>query len=929
MRGESKAIFSPPHPGPLHRERGTSIWITFVFHTAGSIIRIFIFMNRVKTYAITILSFLIIISCGEDERITAFKKVLLVPMTAEKIVEDQTVLVKNDRIIEIGPSNQISIPRNVQVIDGRGAYLMPGLADMHVHLRNDWPLSQLDMYLAHGVTTIRDLGGKQFMLRWRDEIKAGKRSGPTIYVAAPIIYGYEQNAADLTASKTTGYDFIKLYSYFSKQDFQKIMQKAKTLNLYTVGHIPYAVGLDGVIEQGMDEIAHIEELLFEFVDFDRNRNLQPDQWLPYIIKNAMQQNKISPDFNIDNLSGVQKERLTEVLTKLKSANIPVCTTMVLDDVIVQKLFTPEKFQARPEYKYLPLAYKKAFLDGNEKHQIQFKGIEELASFKYELDKKLLVEMHQAGLPLVLGTDAGTGAMGIVPGVSLHDELRILVENGFTPYEAIKTATVNASNVADAMNGSNDFGTIEIGKRADLILVNKNPLESIEHIRDNRGVMAGGKWYERAYLKAIVDPDLIPGIPFVGTITSVREPDNTFRTYVDLIILDKSNSNWLDDIEKITVTGPQGDLPLHKKDFIWLPQFKEFWVSIPGSPAVGTYTFNITAQGMTGKTTDFQSVNRNLPIPISEYFSPTDAQTLSSRKPTFSWEAIEYSDIPIYYRLVIQEAQSEKHVYASGRIRNMLTHSVGEGTLKPGYSYRWRVEAMDSRYWQEVQNGSNSKWLSFKMAEALNDFQIYTVIKNVREPNDKYFTHLEIAVGKDFTAILPDGIDSIDITGPKGKLPITLADFTYYPQFRDFYIKVPGSPEVGRYTFTITGDHSKASATDTISVLRSLPIPEAGSLSPAEGAVIRSKTPTFSWSSVEYNEAPVYYCIEIWNPEITERAYASQYEKDMLSHTLPAGTLKAGATYIWRVRVSDSYNWERSQNRTNSEWQSISIAPELE
>jgi hypothetical protein len=850
-------------------------------------------------------------------------------MTAEKIVEDQTVLVKGDRIFEIGPSNQIEIPRNAQIIDGQGAYLMPGLADMHVHLRNDWPLSQLDMYLAHGVTTIRDLGGRDFMRQWRDEAKTGKRSGPTIYVAAPIIYGYEQNAADLSDSKTVGYDLIKLYAYFSKENFHKTMQRAKTLNLYTVGHIPFAVGLNGVIEQGMNEIAHIEELIFEFVDFDRNRNLQPDEWLPYIIENAMQQNNISPDFDIDHLSGAQRKRFDTVVDKLKSADIPVCTTMVIDDVIVQKLFAPEKFQARPEYRYLPPAYRQAFLDGNEKHQVQFKGVEQLASFKYGLDKKLLVALHEAGIDLVLGTDAGTGAMGIVPGASLHDELRILVENGFTPYEAIKTGTANASKVAAAMTGSNDFGTIEAGKRADLILVNQNPVEKISHIKDYRGVMAGGKWYESAYLKGIVDTALIPGIPFVGMIANVHEPDNTFRTYVDLVMLDKSDAHLPDDIETITVTGPQGDLPIGRKDFIWLPQFKEFWGIIPGSPDLGTYTFTIAGKGETGTATDFQSVKRTLPVVNSAYFAPAEEETLSSRQPAFSWEAIEFSDIPLYYRLIIREAHSENRVYGSGRILNMLSHKVPEGILKPGESYRWRVQAMDSPDGLEVQNGSNSKWLSFKMAEALNDFQINVVIKNVREPDDKYFTHLEVLVGKNFTANLPDSIDSIAITGPKGRLPVTKADFTYYPQFRDFFISIPGSPEVGRYTFTVTGGKLKASAADTISVLRSLPIPESNSLSPAEGAVIRSKTQLFSWKPVEYDKTPVYYRMEIWNPAITERAYASRFEKNMLSHTAPAGTLSAGETYVWRVRVVDGYNWERAQNRTNSKWQTITVEPELE
>ena len=137
-----------------------------------------IIMNPFQKYWLIIFIFLLIMACGDDERITAFTKVSLVPMTEEKIVENQTVLVKGDRIFKIGPSNEIKIPPNARVIDGQGAYLMPGLADMHVHLKGDWPISQLDLYLANGVTTVRDLDGRDFMLQWRDEIKAGKRSGP-------------------------------------------------------------------------------------------------------------------------------------------------------------------------------------------------------------------------------------------------------------------------------------------------------------------------------------------------------------------------------------------------------------------------------------------------------------------------------------------------------------------------------------------------------------------------------------------------------------------------------------------------------------------------------------------------------------------------------------------------------------------------------
>jgi len=114
--------------------------------------------------------------CGEPEKITAFKNTHLVPMTNEKIIENQTVLVKGDRIFKIGPANQVAIPPEAKVIEGQGAYLMPGLADMHAHLAGDWPLHPLDLYLANGVTTVRDLDGRDYMLQWRDEIKAGKRS---------------------------------------------------------------------------------------------------------------------------------------------------------------------------------------------------------------------------------------------------------------------------------------------------------------------------------------------------------------------------------------------------------------------------------------------------------------------------------------------------------------------------------------------------------------------------------------------------------------------------------------------------------------------------------------------------------------------------------------------------------------------------------
>jgi imidazolonepropionase-like amidohydrolase len=452
----------------------------------------------------------------KSEDIIAFQNVSLVPMTNEKIVKGQTVLVKGKRIIEIGPSKRITVPQNTKAIDGTGAYLMPGLADMHMHSRedwnewfSDWPVSPFYLYLANGVTTIRSFGPQGdtfgYVFRWREKINQGQLIGPTIYTCGPIIYGPLNNPKKIILEqKAQGFDFIKLYSFLSKDEFHEAMIAAKQAGMYTAGHIPFQVGLDGVLSEDMDEIAHIEELSFEFVEFDRNKDLTGREWMPYVIKTAYQQVKPYFGLNMEKLDERLEGLVSSVAAKVHSANVPVCTTLFLDEVIVEKLHEPEQFLLKAENRYLPRKYRAAFRQGREKHQMQFRGGEDFALFKLTVDRILLKYLKEAGTFLVLGTDAGTGGMGLVPGFSIHDELRILIENGFTPYEAIKTGTVNAAMVVEMMNGNGDFGTIEVGKRADLILVNGNPLEDVANIKNILGVMASGRWYEKTVMQKLIN-----------------------------------------------------------------------------------------------------------------------------------------------------------------------------------------------------------------------------------------------------------------------------------------------------------------------------------------------------------------------------------------------------------------------------------------
>lgn len=669
------------------------------------------------SFKAVILTFLIATGCSDSEEMVAFKNINLVSMMAEKTVANQTVLVKGDRIYKIGQSEKVKIPQKAKVVEGNDAYLMPGLADMHVHLTGQWPLPQLDMYLANGVTTVRDLDGRDFMLLWQNEIRAGKRSGPTIYASGPIIWGYENNAPELVSNPKSGYDCVKLYSYFTKKDFKQALKVAKAQKLYTVGHIPFAAGLDEAIAGGMNEIAHVEELAWELVDIDRYKALQGEEWFPYLKQVFYQQYRPFFHLGFQEFQNQHLERISKTVQKLKGTSIRVNTTLYLDEVIIQKLFEPEKFLKLPTSAYLPQNYINSFLQGKEKHQLLFKGGEDLAPIKYAMDKSLLSQLHQAGIPLTLGTDAGTGAMGIVPGFAVHEELRVLTENGFTPFEAIRTATVNASRVTEEMTGKDDFGTIEVGKRADFILLENNPLDDVANLKNRLGVMAAGRWFDKNDIQKMIDPALLPTIPVIAGVVNVRTAANEFTTIFDVLIGNSFRGKLPDDIDAIKVTGPKGVYSIGKDDFSFWPSANDFWIEIPGSPKEGTYKFTVTSGNRHGTATDTLSIIRTIPVPDIRTLSPSNGETITLKTPTFSWGAVKYFDTPIYYLFQIYNSAGEQ-IYRRGRTQNMTSHTIPAGILKPGESYAWRIRISDSGNWMEEQNRVHTRKLSFKAAETL-------------------------------------------------------------------------------------------------------------------------------------------------------------------------------------------------------------------
>jgi imidazolonepropionase-like amidohydrolase len=449
--------------------------------------------------------------------------VSLIPMTAEVVLTDQTVLIEGDRIMAIGNSGEVKIPRGAKIIDGDGAYLMPGLADMHVHIyeesRDEYPVSPLNLYVAKGVTTIRDCGtaplspSDRFVLDWRDEILRGELVGPMIYSSGRTINGPVSNPGRVVQQRhTDGFDFAKLYMELSMDEFTDAQNTAEELGMYTVGHIPYQVGFENAISAGLDEIAHLEELTFELLWSGERPTytLSMDQWLSSIVSGAFDiyGYEMGSDivFDPNEFDQIQGQFLDRILNGLISNDIPVGTTLATYDVVDQKLFDQDAFLAREANVYLPEELIEEVINGQNRHQLVFQalGDNQAAWFlKRELDIYILQKLREAGVLLVSGTDAGSSSIGVVEGFSTHDDLHLLTEFEFTPYEDLLTATVNAAYVVGKMTGENDFGTIEIGKRADLILVGGNPLEDIKNTRDILGVMVRGKWYQFEDLEAMI------------------------------------------------------------------------------------------------------------------------------------------------------------------------------------------------------------------------------------------------------------------------------------------------------------------------------------------------------------------------------------------------------------------------------------------
>jgi len=396
--------------------------------------------------------------------ITAIVGGRLIDGTGKPAIENSVVVLQNGKIAAAGLAASTTIPAGAQIIDAKGKSVLPGLWEMHAHFEQvEWG----PIYLATGVTTARDVGNeREFIVAARDAIAAGKGLGPRLVMAGvvdgsgPYSLGVirvdtpEQARDQVQKYKAEGFQQIKIYSSVKPEILKIVTAEAHRLGMTVTGHIPFGMNAIQGIEDGMDQINHVEYITPLMVD-PKSKTIDPD----------------APN-------------VKKVINLLLEHHTVIDDTLALMEVILHPLdhpisgFEPGILRVAPELK-----------EALETMGTQpAKAEQSAAAFRaMETTVRLL---HQAGVPIVAGTDQA------VPGFSLDREIELYVKEGFTPMEAIQAATLVP---ARAMGMEKDSGTVEVGKRADVILVDGNPLQNISDIRKVSAVFAAGKMYQPAAL----------------------------------------------------------------------------------------------------------------------------------------------------------------------------------------------------------------------------------------------------------------------------------------------------------------------------------------------------------------------------------------------------------------------------------------------
>lgn len=424
-------------------------------------------------------------------------------------IEVQDIYINNGRISAITPAGTDKNYKVETTVDATGKYMLPGFWDNHTHLRGGDSLiannkNFLKLFIANGITTIRDAGGDltSSVMEWKQEIAIGNLVGPTIFTSGPKIDGPNatwagslevENESDIVTAldslEKLDVDFVKLYdSRISGEHYLKTIKEAEARALITSGHMPFTVTLDETVDAGIDAIEHLYYIMkgcatneIEVTQKLRTKEIGFWQAMPALMGSYAD-------------STAQK-----TFQKLKEQNVFVVPTLHIGKTLS---YLDKVDHSNDAYlKYMGQGIIKTYqgridraLNTSEKTRTDRK---ELDTFFGQLSKSL----NDAGVNLLAGSDSGAYNSYTYPGISLHGELQVMVDNGISPLEALRTS---APNGAKFLNQSADFGSIAEGKIADLVLLDANPLEEIKNTKEIYAVLKGNKLFTKNKLATLLN-----------------------------------------------------------------------------------------------------------------------------------------------------------------------------------------------------------------------------------------------------------------------------------------------------------------------------------------------------------------------------------------------------------------------------------------
>lgn len=409
--------------------------------------------------------------------VTAFTHVAVIPMDRERVLRDQTVVVVDGKIIDVGPAASMSVPSGAIAVDGKGKYLIPALAEMHAHIpggkATDATIERtLFLYAANGLGTVRGMLGDPRHLTYRDRAAKGELVSPRIYTSGPSLNGNsvptkEAAVKAVAEQKAAGYDLLKIHPGIKRDVFDALAAKADEVGIRFAGHVPLEVGLHRALETHQWTIDHVDG---------------------YVEAMAKDPSK-SEFFGVNLIGEIDETKLPALVRETRAAGTWIVPTQVLFDNLLSDE-DPEAMAKRPEMQYASSKEQVNQWIGEKK---KFLTSTPAADRKRYLDvrRRVIKALYDGGVPFALGSDAPQ--MWNVPGFATHRELQSMVACGLTAYQALAMGTRDVGTIFGAQHNA---GTIEKGRRADLVLLGGNPLEGIGQSSNIVGVMLAGRWLSR-------------------------------------------------------------------------------------------------------------------------------------------------------------------------------------------------------------------------------------------------------------------------------------------------------------------------------------------------------------------------------------------------------------------------------------------------